>query len=134
MASKTLNVLLKANKSPVCLNLIFADYDQAKKAQGRAKQSGKLRRSTDGKEIPTPNEVVRELAKKRLAGDYRLASTHNGSVQELVFADDAEADRFVKEVGAHRQSTTPPKPFGAVYNKEIRLDAQIRLAEKLGLM
>jgi membrane peptidoglycan carboxypeptidase len=135
MPKISLNELIKSNNAPVALNFIFADYADAKKAQQRAKQSGKLRIIKEGgKELPTPNELVGQLAKRQVEGAYTLSSSHNGAVQKLTFADEEEAKKFIAAFKGQLSKGSTPKPFKAIFSMEVKLDAQIRMAKSFGLM
>jgi hypothetical protein len=116
------------------LNFVFAEYADAKRAQRRAGQSGKLRMKDDGKELPTPNELIGQLAKRKVKGAYTLSSRCSGAVQELAFANEEEAKAVITAFKGKLSQARAPKPFKAIFNVEVKLDAQITMAKRFGLM
>jgi hypothetical protein len=134
MARTSLNELLESNRAPVALNFVFTEYADAKKAQRRGGESGKFRMKKDGKELPTPNEIVGLLAKHKVKGAYSLSSRYNGAVQELTFADDKEAKTFIEAFKGSPSQASVPKPFKAMFNVEIKLAGQINMAKSIGLL
>jgi hypothetical protein len=104
MPKISLNELIKSNNAPVALNFIFADYADAKKAQQRAKQSGKLRIIKEGgKELPTPNELVGQLAKRQVKGAYTLSDR----LVALGLTGMAKARGFITRAGNTKADSGP---------------------------
>lgn len=87
-----------------------------------------------GKEIPSPNKVVRAMCAEKIKGDYNLRSEMNGAVQHVMFADPKEAENFVKALKATRYIGTPPKPCKALFNVQVRTEANLRLARQYRLL
>lgn len=133
MPRVSLSRLTTLNQAPTAVNFVFFEYLRAKRRQWRANKTGKLGRIGDVKDLPTPNELIGKLA-ERVAGAYALSSRRRGAVQQLVFADNDEAQAFIKAFNAIQSQASSRPALGGVFNVEIRLQFQIIMAAELGLM
>jgi hypothetical protein len=131
MAQLSQNEFIAKHKTGFCLNLIFRDYHFELQSRKKLKQTGKLR-FRDGQELPTPNEVVRELMKK-VKGDYIIQS-QQVTIQKLILSDNTDVQHLVKMFPRQVQQTTPPQPCTQVLNSVVEKEGHIKLAQALKLL
>lgn len=119
------NKFIDDHNDRYCVAVHFQDYAQLKK-----RVKGTIT-TTEGKVYPTPNELVRAVA-KRLKQDYAIKS-ENAS-QLIMFADKAEAAAFAKAFGAKEWQKGNGKPCTASTLCVVDGESQTRLAKHLKLL
>jgi hypothetical protein len=125
MPSLQWNKFIDAYATRYCVVIHFPDYGPLKK---RAKGPILTR---EGKEFPSPNAIVREIA-KRIKTDYTIKS---GVVSQIVMMSDrAEAETFAKALGSTQWRRGDGAPCSATTACAIDGERMVDLAKKLKLV
>jgi hypothetical protein len=125
MPSVQWNTFIDTHKVRFCVGIRFHDY-----ADLRKKVKGPIM-TTDGKDFPTPNALVKAMA-KRLKGDYTIKS---GSASQIIMiADKAEAEAFAKALGSRKWTPGNGTPCTATADSSIKHEQMLGLAKALGLL
>jgi hypothetical protein len=145
MAKLTRNAFIEKHKHGTLVVLDFADARILKRqATTRTKQATKkvakpqvklLRaRDKDGKDLPTPNQIVQALAKAALKGDYFIESGVAGTVQSLFIADDTEAKALADSFPHAAAKRGDGRPAKLAYNALVDGKTAGTMARNLKLM
>jgi len=128
-----LNDFIRRHGTGIGINLIFRDYYDALQRRKRARRGAAAKfKFKDGQELPTPNEVVREMMKKA-KGDYVIESERT-IAQKILLADPSDAENILKAFPGQRRQSSSPKPFNSITDSLVSETNHIRLAQQLKLL
>ena len=119
------NTLIDKYKTRYCVVIRFRDYQELRK-----KVKGPIM-TKEGKEFPTPNALVKAMA-KRLKSDHAIKS--GPASQLIMIAEKTEAEQFAKALGARQWAQANGKPCSATADTSISHDKMVELCKTLKLM
>jgi hypothetical protein len=128
------NDFIKKHGTGIGINLVFRDYYdtlQRMRKGSKGKATGKFK-FKDGQELPTPNEVIREMMKKA-RGDYVLESEQTVA-QRLLLSDPTDAAKILKAFPGTPNQVLAKKPYTSVTDSLVSQKGHISLAQGLKLL
>jgi hypothetical protein len=108
-------------------------FDDYKRARAEARKIRRPFLTNNGKNIPTPHQVVSKLASKTTKNDYAIQS-FAGSVIRIMFSDQADADAFAKSFVVSPFKRGDGRPCTVVAGGVVDGRDQTALAKRLGLV
>jgi hypothetical protein len=125
MPSIQWNTFIDKHKTRFCIMIRFRDY-----AELRKKVKGPIT-TTDGKEFPTPNALLKAMA-KLVKSDYTIKS---GPVSQIIMiSDKSEAEQFANAIGGRQWAPGNMKPCSAMADTSISHKEMVELSKKLRLL
>jgi hypothetical protein len=139
MPKITINQFITKHTTGVCVLLQFFDYKRDKDA---ARKARRRMLTVEGKEIPTPSQVITKLVASFAKGDYALQSLgeseRTGVRLQVIFKDPAEAQQLAKVFAPAAQESSfkrgDGKPCSSGLSLAVDGSDQTRIAKEFGLV